>query len=26
VLEKEEPHPDHGLMTHDYRWKKGSNG
>jgi ribosomal protein S18 acetylase RimI-like enzyme len=26
VLEKEEPHPDHGLMMRYYRWKKGSNG
>jgi len=25
VLEKEEPHPDHGLMMRYYRWKKGSN-
>jgi len=24
VLEKEEPHPDHGLMMRYYRWKKGS--
>ena len=23
VLEKEEPHPDHGLMMRYYRWKKG---
>ena len=25
VLEKEEPHPDHGLMMRYYRWKKGLN-
>jgi ribosomal protein S18 acetylase RimI-like enzyme len=26
VLEKEEPHPDHGLMMRYYRWKKGPMG
>ena len=26
VLEKEEPHADHGLMMRHYRWKKGSLG
>ncbi|MDQ8731939.1 GNAT family N-acetyltransferase [Bradyrhizobium sp. LHD-71] len=25
VLEKEEPHPVHGLMMRYYRWKKGLN-
>ena len=25
-LEKEEPHPDHGLMMRHYRWKKGTDG
>jgi ribosomal protein S18 acetylase RimI-like enzyme len=26
VFEKEEPHPDHGLIMRYYRWKKGLNG